>query len=299
VVKPAATLIALRPWVLSLKLRCVAIDGPARCRAPSFWVLGSPGAENSGKAFSFVDSSEPSGIKLIRGQHHGDLRQRLQRELELIARLRTANVRFIDAQTERIWAIVSAHQAGLSIRKIADVTGLSSSRIHQLLNAPEAKEIPAWLSQLRQSTGGFAPKNEAERPELESKIQVEALRRCIDWLQRLERGENVIVNLRLDTDVETEFVSFDGPRVVRVLERIAADLDKLSEVPNDPQAEREANQHDPQARHRRELAEPSPEPKKLKSPTGADGVASGKLNALALFSVPLLPNTQVGRHREG
>jgi hypothetical protein len=49
-----------------------------------------------------------------------DLRQRLQRELELIARLRTANVRFIDAQTERIWAIVSAHQAGLSIRKIAD-----------------------------------------------------------------------------------------------------------------------------------------------------------------------------------
>jgi hypothetical protein len=198
-----------------------------------------------------------------------DLRQRLQRELELIARLRTANVRFTDAQTERIWAIVSAHQAGLSIRKIADVTGLSSSRIHQLLNAPEAKEIPVWLSQLRQSTGGFAPKNEAERPELESKIQsclpreVEALRRCIDWLQRLERGENVIVNLRLDTDVETEFVSFDRPRVTRVLERIAADLEKLSQVPNDPQAEREANQHDPQARHRRELAEPSREPKKL------------------------------------
>ena len=35
--------------------------------------------------------------------------------------------------------------------------------------------------------------------------EVEALRRCIDWLQRLERGENVIVNLRLDTDVETEY----------------------------------------------------------------------------------------------
>jgi hypothetical protein len=51
--------------------------------------------------------------------------------------------------------------------------------------------------------------------------------------------------------------------VVRVLERIAADLDKLSEVPNDSQAEREANQHDPQARRRRELTEPSPEPKKL------------------------------------
>ena len=35
-----------------------------------------------------------------------DARQRLQREKELIARLRTANVRFSDAQTERIWAIV-------------------------------------------------------------------------------------------------------------------------------------------------------------------------------------------------
>ena len=71
------------------------------------------------------------------------------------------------------------------------------------------------------------------------------------------------VNLRLDTDVETEFVSFDRPRMVRVLERIAADLDKLSQVPNVPQAEREANQHDFQARHRRELAEPSCESKKL------------------------------------
>ncbi len=198
-----------------------------------------------------------------------DVRQRLQREQELIARLRTADVHFSDAQTERIWAIVSAHQAGLSIRKIAGVTGLSSSRIHQLLNAPEAQGIPVWLSQLRQSRGGSAPKNEAEGPELETKIgsrlprEVEALRRCIDWLQRLERGENVIVNLRLDTDVEAEFVSFDRPRVVRVLERIAADLDNLSLVPNDPQADKEANQNDPQARHRRELAEPSREPTKL------------------------------------
>jgi DNA-binding transcriptional MerR regulator len=197
-----------------------------------------------------------------------ELRQRVQREQELIARLRTANVRFTDAQTERIWAIVSAHQAGLSIRKIAGVTGLSSSRIHQLLRVPEAREIPVWLSQLRESTGGFGPKNEAESPEQiqsESRLsrEVETLRRCIDWLQRLERGENVIVNLRLDTDLETEFVSFERPRVIRVLERIAADLDELSQEPNDPRAEREANRHDPQARHRRELAEPSPEPKKM------------------------------------
>jgi DNA-binding IclR family transcriptional regulator len=58
------------------------------------------------------------------------------------ARARAALSRFTDAQIEGIWAIVSAHQAGLSIPKIAGATGLSSSRIHQLLNALEAKQIP-------------------------------------------------------------------------------------------------------------------------------------------------------------
>ena len=51
--------------------------------------------------------------------------------------------------------------------------------------------------------------------------------------------------------------------MVRVLERIAADLDNLSLVPNDRQADKEANQNDLQARHRRELAESSREAKKL------------------------------------
>jgi NAD(P)-dependent dehydrogenase (short-subunit alcohol dehydrogenase family) len=41
--------------------------------------------------------------------------------------------------------------------------------------------------------------------------------------------------------------------VVRVLERIAADLDSLGLVPNDSQADKESNQNDPQARHRHEL----------------------------------------------
>ena len=125
-----------------------------------------------------------------------ELRQRVQLERRLIARLKTANIRFTGAQVERIWAIVSAHQAGLSM------------------------------------------------------------------LQRLERGESVVVNLRPDADAETEFVGFDRPRVVRVLERIAADLDNLSLVPNDPHADKESNNHDPQAR-RHKLAEPPPKPKKL------------------------------------
>jgi hypothetical protein len=143
------------------------------------------------------------------------------------------------------------------------------SEFNQLLNAPEAKEIPVWLSQLRQSSGGSGRKKKAEQPEPEAEIrsrlprEVEVLRRCADWLQRLERGENVVVNLRPDADVETEFVAFDRPRVVRVLERIAADLDNLRLMPNDPHADKASKHHDPQARHRHELAEPPPKPKKL------------------------------------
>ena len=44
-------------------------------------------------------------------------------------------------------------------------------------------------------------------------------------------GETVVVNLRPETDPETEYVSFDRPRVLRVLARISADLDELAGVP--------------------------------------------------------------------
>ena len=60
------------------------------------------------------------------------LRKRVQHEQRLVERLRTANLRFADAQIERMWAIKSAHEAGLSIRQIASATGLSASRIHQV-----------------------------------------------------------------------------------------------------------------------------------------------------------------------
>ena len=74
--------------------------------------------------------------------------------------------------------------------------------------------------------------------------------------KRLERGETVVVNLRPETEVETEFVRFDRPRVVRVLERIAADLDDLSRLPNDAHADKESNPRDARTRHRHEFAEP-------------------------------------------
>ena len=81
---------------------------------------------------------------------HAELTQRVRREQQLVARLRLATTRLADADRERIWAIVAAHEAGLSIRKIAAATGLSSSRVHQLLQSDAARENPTWLSQLRE-----------------------------------------------------------------------------------------------------------------------------------------------------
>jgi hypothetical protein len=95
--------------------------------------------------------------------------------------------------------------------------------------------------------------------------EMEALRRCRDWLERLERGDMVVVNLRPETDPETEYVSFDRPRVLRVLNRIIADLDELAGLP--PIAdEEEAKGDDAEARrvrHRKRLAERDPPPKRL------------------------------------
>jgi hypothetical protein len=188
--------------------------------------------------------------------------ERIQRELRLTARLRLATERLEEAQRERIWAVVEAHQSGLSIRQIASATGLSSSRVHQLLGSEESREIPRWLSQRRDQEA--APSQGL--PDLQARLagEMEALRRCREWLERLERGERVVVNLRPETDPETEYVSFDRPRVLRVLARIIADLDGLAGFP--PVGEEEAKKGSVEARrvrHRRRLAEPDPPPKQL------------------------------------
>jgi AraC-like DNA-binding protein len=98
-----------------------------------------------------------------------DLIQRVRRERQLITRLQRATTQRAETERERIWAMVAAHEAGLSIRKIAAATGLSASRVHQLLQADEAREIPAWLSQLRDRAvssddEAAAPQSSCPRP---------------------------------------------------------------------------------------------------------------------------------------
>jgi hypothetical protein len=54
-----------------------------------------------------------------------------------------------EAEQERLSAMVVAHDVGLSIRQIATATDLSRSHIHQLLSTDDAREMPAWLTHLR------------------------------------------------------------------------------------------------------------------------------------------------------
>ncbi len=200
---------------------------------------------------------------------HEALRQRVRREQQLIERLRLAAFRLEAAQEERTWAIVAAHQQGLAIRRIAAVTGLSATRVHQLLTTAAPEGIPAWLSQLREPGGSASAADEGAAPTPDAALrehlaaEVAALRRCLGWLEQEARGEPVVVNLRPDGDGETEFVAFDRPRIIRVLARIAADLDELAHAHEVGAVDATPGEDDPRVRHRRRLAEPSPAPPRL------------------------------------
>lgn len=109
----------------------------------------------------------------------------------IMTRLRLATTRLEDAQQERIWAIAAAQEAGLSIRQIAAATGLSPSRIHQLLKDREVGEIPVWLSQLHNPTlqdQDQLSEQPPSTPQTHLAAEVEVLRWCVDWLERLERN---------------------------------------------------------------------------------------------------------------
>ncbi len=56
----------------------------------------------------------------------------------------------------------------------------------------------------------------------------EVIRWCIGWLEQLARGERVVVNLRAESDPRTAYVGVNHDWVLRVLKRVAADLERLS-----------------------------------------------------------------------
>jgi hypothetical protein len=104
------------------------------------------------------------------------------------------------AELERIWAIVSAHREGLSVRDIARQVGLGPTRVHQLVNSPQADSVEHALSVLREVVGWLAP--EDSRPAAEEQVadrlieQAAALVSCVEWLELLSTQETPVVNLK-------------------------------------------------------------------------------------------------------
>lgn len=191
-------------------------------------------------------------------------RKELQ-DKRLANRLCLATTRVKDAERERIWAIAQAHAEGLSIRTIAKVTGLSSSRVHQLLHTDEADRIPEWLNDLSVSLSEMELESNGQQSSL-SELQQEladegeVLRWCVEWLNKLDRGEKVVVNLRASIDPRTAYTSIDCEWVLRVLKRVAANLDRLSRnlFPTE-ESEVESNPITAGVKLRHRLAEPEPE----------------------------------------
>jgi hypothetical protein len=93
--------------------------------------------------------------------------------------------------------------------------------------------------------------------------EVEVLRRCRDWLERLKRGAEVVVNLRPETDAETKYVWFYRPRMRRVLARIISDLEELTAYPSGTAEERALDDEARRVQHRHRLAKPDPSSKPL------------------------------------
>lgn len=193
------------------------------------------------------------------------LKQKVLQEKRVANRLGWAQTRLESAERDRIWAIASAHAEGLSIRKIATATTLSSSRVHQLLHAEEADQIPEWLNALSTDEAPVeASAAEGNCPTVSDwqrllADEVALMHQCIGWLEQLARGEKVVVNLRAESDPKTLYVSVEQTWVLRVLKRITAALDQLSGHLSPMEKTAEAS--DPitaGVEHRRRLAEPEP-----------------------------------------
>jgi len=195
-----------------------------------------------------------------------EFQERWRREQRLRQRLQLAAFRLEAAQVERAWAVLSAHRQGLSIREIAAAIGLSRARVHQLLSEPAAAEVPAQLNRLREQGWPSADVVDSDSTAEDLVLarladEVTALRECLHWLERLERDEPVVVNLLPEFHDQRDFVAFDRPRVLRVLRRIAGDLDELSRAPDRVSVAPSAG--DAADEWRRRLAEPPPLPRCL------------------------------------
>jgi hypothetical protein len=116
------------------------------------------------------------------------------------------------------------------------------------------------LSVLR-TVGWPAP--EDPNPDAEEEVadrildEAAALVSCAQWLESLSTGGTPVVNLRPEEQVpQTYYVAVDQSRIIRVIRRIAHDLEELARARRVQDLSTTANDADPCLRQRRRLAEP-------------------------------------------
>lgn len=123
-------------------------------------------------------------------------REEFQRQALIRTRLARASFQLEMAELERIWAIVSAHRQGLSVRDIARQVGLSPTRVHQLITSRQADDAEPALSMLGEA-GWPAPEEllpDAEE-QVANRLTEEAMMliTCFGWLESHAAGETPAV----------------------------------------------------------------------------------------------------------
>ena len=197
-----------------------------------------------------------------------DFRETCRRKEKICARLSRASFRFEMAELERLWAIVSAHREGMSVREIAKQVGLGPTRVHQLISDPQADLVEKALSVLREE-GWPTPEdptvNDAEHVVDRLNEEASLLVTCAKWLEELAAGQRPIVNLRPSEDwPDTNHTIVDQARVIRMLRRIAHDIDELARSRRIADMTSNTTDSDPCLRLRHKLCEPPITPPKLR-----------------------------------
>ncbi|MFD5768246.1 hypothetical protein ACFWIN_20815 [Streptomyces sp. NPDC127049] len=197
----------------------------------------------------------------------GDWLGKFRRERRVLARVRRAAWRLEQAERERVWALVAARAAGLSVRATAEAAGLSPTRVHQLTKDADMDALDVVLSELR-AAGWPAPENPdgsgdeelLGRASIAERLvdEVGCIRQCADWIDHLDRESYPpAANLRPEADFPDQAnVVVNPARVSAILHRIAFDVDELARARNVEDLTGARVGDAPRAERRRRLAEP-------------------------------------------
>ena len=150
--------------------------------------------------------------------------ERIEAARRVLTRVSRAAWRLDQAGRKRTRALVSARAEGISIRTLAAATGLSPSRVHQIVAAGDPGSGEDTGPDGRDSIAGRLSD------------EVSWLRLCAGWLAHLD-ADNCppAVSLRPSAGWPDRAVLAAGlARVAAVTGRIAADVDELAPGPAGP-----------------------------------------------------------------